>query len=611
MTEVRPRAEGGQGKAKDWAGLKQEIKDAAYSMGIDDIGFASADPFLSLKNVLLDRRSKGYESGFEEPDIDKRIYPELSLERPASLISIAVAYPSKLNNPPKSEPGLRRGILARSAWGQDYHAVLREAMARLEEFIVQRVEGARIESMVDTGALVDRAVAERAGIGFKAKNCMVISPKWGSWIYLGELITNIPFEPDTPVTEDCGECTKCIDSCPTGALVGPGELNAQRCVSFLTQTKGFLEDELMRKIGNRLYGCDTCQIVCPKNKGKSWSHRPELQPDPETVKPLLLPLLELSNREFKERFGSSAAAWRGKKPIQRNAVIALGNFKDKAAVPKLIDIMRNDSRPVLRGTAAWGLSRIGGEEALQAVTEAISAEKDEEVLERLHTARGKLQGEEVKLEAKAAIEMKTNAGVKADTNSKTEAKAKPGAKEAASISAEPGCLYYTEMDSPIGVLTLCASDRGLCHIEFGPFADRAAFLEKWAKRYYPGARYVRAEKPLAPAVSQLRAYFAGERHSFDLALDLQGTEFQRRVWAALLDIPYGAAVSYKSIAENIGQPKAVRAVGGANNKNPLPIIVPCHRVIGSGGALVGYGGGLSIKESLLSLEGYNQGRILI
>lgn len=401
MTEAQPVAKGRRGRyssPQDWSRLKQEIKDAANSMGIDDIGFASADPFLSLKNVLLDRRAKGYESGFEEPDIDKRVYPELSLERPASLISIAVAYPSKLKDPPKSEPGKRRGILARSAWGQDYHTVLREAMARLEEFILQRVEGARIESMVDTGALVDRAVAERAGIGFKAKNCMVISPKWGSWIYLGELITNIPFEPDTPVTEDCGECTKCIDSCPTGALVGPGELNAQRCISFLTQTKGFLEDEFMRKIGNRLYGCDTCQMVCPKNKGKSWSHRPELQPDPETVKPLLLPILELSNREFKERFGASAAAWRGKKPIQRNAVIALGNFKDEASLPKLIDIMRNDPRPVLRGTAAWSLSRIGGETALQAVNQAIAAEKDEEVLARLYRAKEALEGDEARSE---------------------------------------------------------------------------------------------------------------------------------------------------------------------------------------------------------------------
>ncbi|RCX16211.1 epoxyqueuosine reductase [Fontibacillus phaseoli] len=374
-----------------WDELKREIKAAAPSFGIDDIGFASADPFLSLKSILLDRREKGYESGFEEPDLDKRIYPELSLEQPASLISIAVAYPSKMDNPPKSEPGRRRGILARSAWGQDYHQVLRQAMAKLKGFILERVPDARIEDMVDTGALSDRAVAQRAGIGFHGKNCAIISPEWGSWIYLGELITNIPFQPDTPVTEDCGDCTKCLDACPTGALVGPGVLNAQRCISFLTQTKGFLEEEFMVKIGNRLYGCDTCQVVCPKNKGKSWSHRTELQPDPETVKPLLLPILDLSNREFKERFGDSAAAWRGKKPIQRNAVIALGNFKDLSSVPKLIDIMVNDPRPVLRGTAAWALSRIGGEEALAAVAKAAESEADPEVLERIESARIKLE----------------------------------------------------------------------------------------------------------------------------------------------------------------------------------------------------------------------------
>lgn len=163
-------------------------------------------------------------------------------------------------------------------------------------------------------------------------------------------------------------------------------------------------------------------------------------------------------------------------------------------------------------------------------------------------------------------------------------------------------LYYAEMDSPIGMLTLCGSDQGLCHIEFGSYADRADFLGTWANRYYSGAEYVYVAEPLAPAMAQLGEYFAGKRHSFDLALDMRGTEFQQKVWKALLDIPYGAAVSYKSIAEQIGQPKAVRAVGGANNKNPLPIVVPCHRVIGSGGALVGYGGGLSIKESLLSLE---------
>lgn len=169
-----------------WEELKAEIKAALPALGIDDIGFTTAEPFLYLKNILQEHRDKGYESGFEEPDLDKRTVPALqSGEQPLSIIAIAVAYPSKMENPPKSEPGARRGILARASWGQDYHHVLREALAKLESFIRERVPDAVLESMVDTGALVDRAVAERAGIGFSAKNCAIISPKWGSWIYLG------------------------------------------------------------------------------------------------------------------------------------------------------------------------------------------------------------------------------------------------------------------------------------------------------------------------------------------------------------------------------------------------------------------------------------------
>jgi epoxyqueuosine reductase len=374
-----------------WEQLKRDIQLVAPSLGIDDIGFATADPFVSLKSILQDHRDNGYDSGFEEPDLDKRITPTLATSQPASLIAIAVAYPSKMMNPPKSESGANRGIFARTAWGRDYHYVLREAMAKLEKFIQERVPEAVMESMVDTGALVDRAVAERAGIGFSGKNCLIISPKWGSWIYLGEMVTNIPFPPDTPVTEDCGECTKCLDACPTGALVGPGQLDSQRCISFLTQTKGLLKEEQMVKIGNRLYGCDTCQVVCPKNRGKSWDHNQQLLPDPEVAKSLLFPILDLSNREFKEKFGSSAAAWRGKKPIQRNAIIALGNFKDTSAIPRLEEVLLKDPRHEMRGTAAWALGRIGGEEALNSVMKGMAVEQDELVQEMLRQARGKLQ----------------------------------------------------------------------------------------------------------------------------------------------------------------------------------------------------------------------------
>ena len=370
--------------------LKHDMKEKAKDLGIDAIGIASPDPFLTLKERLIRHRELGRESGFEPKDIDRRTYPELIMDNPRSIIAIAVAYSSKLENAPRSEQGARRGIMARSAWGEDYHHVLRKRMDALEEWLRLRVPNQRVEKMVDTGELSDRAVAERAGIGWSAKNCSIISPELGSWIYLAEMITNIPFEPDQPLEDQCGECNKCIDACPTGALVGPGELNAQSCVSYLTQTKHALSDFHMQKIGNRLYGCDTCQIVCPVNRGKNWTHHEELKPSPEIAKPLLIPLLEIGNKAFKEKFGYTSAAWRGKKPIQRNAVIALGNFKDETAVPALTKVLLHDPRDVLRSTAAWSLGKIGNEAALQALQHALTKESNEQTLTYIHTAIDKI-----------------------------------------------------------------------------------------------------------------------------------------------------------------------------------------------------------------------------
>ncbi|MBC8080230.1 MAG: tRNA epoxyqueuosine(34) reductase QueG [Gorillibacterium sp.] len=364
---------------QDFLQLKQEILTIAASIGIDKIGFASADPFMELKQNLEHRRDKGFNCGFEESNIDKRTNPELIFTNPQSILAIAVAYPSKLPDPPRSEPGAYRGILARSAWGDDYHRALHNRLSKLAAFIQERVLDARTEIMVDTGALVDRAVAVRAGIGWSGKNCSVITPEFGSWVYLGELITNLPFPPDQPVTEDCGDCTLCMDACPTHALVAPGVLDAQRCISYFTQAKDDLDDSMKDKIGNRLYGCDTCQVVCPKNKGFNWTHHTDLQPEPEKVKPLLVPLLTIGNREFKHKFGSGAAAWRGKKPLQRNAIIGLGKFQDQSAIPALSQLLKADPRPDIRAVSAWALGRIGGELAVHALTEASVRDPNNEV----------------------------------------------------------------------------------------------------------------------------------------------------------------------------------------------------------------------------------------
>ncbi|MGK5512243.1 tRNA epoxyqueuosine(34) reductase QueG [Brevibacillus formosus] len=376
-----------------WEQTKQSIIDYAKEIGIDKIGFASADPFTTLKERLIVHREKGYESGFEEPDLEKRTNPELLLDGARSLISIALAYPSKLKNPPKSEPGAYRGILCRAAWGTDYHHVLRDKLDKLTRFIMELEPGARIESMVDTGALSDRAVAERAGIGFVGKNCAVITPEFGSWVYLGELVTNLPLPSDQPIEEGCGDCNICVDACPTGALIQGGQLDAQRCVAYLTQVKDFIPDEFRGKIGNRLYGCDTCQTVCPKNRRIDNDHHVEFQPDPEIAKPLLIPLLQMSNKEFKEKFGQSSSSWRGKKPIQRNAILALAHFKDRTAVPHLERLLFEDPRPVIRGTAAWALGKIGGEQAQGALITAKAKEASPEVVEEIEKGMSMIRGQ--------------------------------------------------------------------------------------------------------------------------------------------------------------------------------------------------------------------------
>ncbi|MFA9557580.1 tRNA epoxyqueuosine(34) reductase QueG [Evansella sp. AB-rgal1] len=365
------------------AQLKSEIIAYSKSIGIDKIGFAAVDPFVLFRERLKDQQQLGYESGFEKGTIEERTTPAKLLPVAKTIISIALAYPSRLKNAPRSVKGDRRGIFCRASWGEDYHHILRRKLKALEEFIVERVPDTRCLSMVDTGELSDRAVAERAGIGWSGKNCAVITPEFGSYVYLGEMITTLSLPVDTPIEDQCGECNKCVDACPTGALVQGGQLDSNKCIAFLTQTKDFLPDQYRKKLGNRLYGCDTCQVVCPENKGKDHHHHEEMEPDPDLAKPRLLPLLTISNREFKEKFGHVSGSWRGKKPIQRNAIIALAHYKEESALPTLYELLKNDPRPVIRGTAAWAIGEIGGEESEKRLNLALEKEDDKDAVEEI------------------------------------------------------------------------------------------------------------------------------------------------------------------------------------------------------------------------------------
>ncbi|EHJ57392.1 hypothetical protein HMPREF9318_00714 [Streptococcus urinalis FB127-CNA-2] len=335
--------------------IKAEIQELAKSIGISKIGFTTADDFDYLEKSLRLGVEEGRNSGFEHKIIEERIKPKLSLDSAKTIISIAVAYPHKLPvQPPETQ--FKRGKITPNSWGLDYHYVLQEKLDKLAKGIEKLTENFEYKGMVDTGALVDTAVARRAGIGFIGKNGLVISKEFGSYMFLGELITNLEIEPDQPVDYDCGDCRRCLDACPTSCLIGDGTMNAKRCLSFQTQDKGMMDLEFRKKIKTVIYGCDICQICCPYNKGISNPLATEI--DPELAQPELIPFLQLSNKGFKEKFGKIAGSWRGKNILQRNAIIALANAHDKNAVVYLLEIIDKNNNPIHTATAIWAIGEI-------------------------------------------------------------------------------------------------------------------------------------------------------------------------------------------------------------------------------------------------------------
>ena len=335
--------------------IKEEIINLAKDIGISKIGFTTADDFDYLEKSLRLAVEEGRNSGFEHKNIEERIKPKLSLASAKTIISIAVAYPHKLKQQPQ-KTAYKRGKFTPNSWGLDYHYVLQDKLDRLAKGIEELTADFEYKGMVDTGALVDTAVAQRAGIGFIGKNGLVISKEFGSYMFLGELITNLDIEPDQPVDYGCGDCNRCVTACPTSCLIGDGSMNAKRCLSFQTQDKGVMDLEFRKKIKTVIYGCDICQICCPYNKGLDNPLATEI--DPDLSHPELLPFLELSNGQLKEKFGHVAGSWRGKNILQRNAIIALANANDRSAIPKMLEIIDKGQNPIHVATAIWALGQL-------------------------------------------------------------------------------------------------------------------------------------------------------------------------------------------------------------------------------------------------------------
>ena len=281
-----------------------------------------------------------------------------------------------------------RGRIARYAWGRDYHKRVRKKLLRLADAVRALAPACRVLAYVDTGPVLDRAWAERAGVGWIGKNTNVIRKGSGSWIFLGELLTDLAIEPDPPAKNYCGRCARCIAACPTGAIIGPYQLDARRCISYLTiEHRGPIPLELRPGIGTRIFGCDDCQEVCPWNRFATPTANPDFAERAGQQTPELIALLALDAAGFAKRFEGTALRRAGRDRFVRNVAVALGNLEDRRAVAPLRRTLLEDTSALVRGHSAWALGRIGGEDAIEALAEAIAREADPDARREIEYAR--------------------------------------------------------------------------------------------------------------------------------------------------------------------------------------------------------------------------------
>ena len=367
--------------------LKETIIQLGIESGFDIVRVTSAEAFRRDEAAALKRIRDGHMDGYSwytEERVRRANRPQELLEGAQSVISLALSYNT---GQPEPTDGLPRGKIARYAWGDDYHDVikkrLREFAARLPD-IAGRPVSTRI--FVDDGPMNDRAAAARAGIGWFGKNTNILTQTHGSWVFLAQVITDISLEPDAPLKKTCGECVMCIDACPTGAIVAPYVIDNKRCISYLTiELRGAIPRELRPLVGDWVFGCDICQDVCPVNRKALGSLEPAFQQRHDFAAPVLMPLLELDQPAFSERFRRSPIKRAKLAGLQRNACVALGNIGDAVAIPSLSGALRSDSS-LVRQHAAWALGRIGGDDAYDALRLALEAEPDEDVVEEIELA---------------------------------------------------------------------------------------------------------------------------------------------------------------------------------------------------------------------------------
>ena len=367
--------------------LERQIKNLGLKSGFDLVGITSAEKFVRDEQVSIARVKSGLMDGlswYTEDRVKKANDPGMLLEDARSIISLAVSYNTREN---KNKNKIT-GKIARYAWGEDYHDVIKQRLrCFVEELKLLAGEDVKTRIFVDDGPMNDRAAAERAGVGWFGKNTNILTQNFGSWVFLSQVITDIELAPDLPLNKTCGSCVICIEQCPTGAIVAPYVIDNTKCISFLTiELRDSIPRDLRHLMGDWIFGCDICQDVCPVNRKAVISLDPKFTKLHEFSAMDLIPLLDLSQLEFNKIFKDSAIKRAKLSGFQRNVCVALGNIGDPVAVPALRKVIQTDYPDLVRSHAAWSLGRIGGKSAMEILNSHANSEKSPEVLEEIQEA---------------------------------------------------------------------------------------------------------------------------------------------------------------------------------------------------------------------------------
>jgi epoxyqueuosine reductase len=353
--------------------------EAAKAQGVDALRFASAHAPEGAGSAFDSFIAQGRHGDMNwlAANADRRKDPHVLWPGARSIILLGLSYAPN-RDPLEALQDLSRGTISVYAQGLDYHDVIKAKLKRLASQ-VQSLAGGEVKVFVDTAPVMEKPIAARAGIGWQGKHTNLVSREFGSWLFLGSIFVSIEIAPDEAETDHCGVCRRCLDICPTNAFPKPYELDARRCISYLTiEHKGHIAREFREAMGNRIYGCDDCLAVCPWNKFAEAAHEAKLATRSESDNPPLAELLGIDDAGFRARFRGTAIKRTGRDRFVRNVLVAAGNSRDVSLLPK-VEARLDDHSPLVRAMAVWALSKLAPEQ-FAALREARSTAEPDQVV---------------------------------------------------------------------------------------------------------------------------------------------------------------------------------------------------------------------------------------